>query len=69
MAYAVYITCIFCVYTNNVSKLNIEILHAGQGRGTSLAPQTLSSKRLDVDDIHLMISFHIHNTYPLTYSY
>ncbi len=26
----------------------MEILHAGQGRGTWLAPQTVSSKRLDV---------------------
>ena len=28
----------------------MEILHAGQGRGTSLAPQTVSSKRLDEFD-------------------
>ncbi len=42
-----YITCIFCVYTNNTPKFNTEILHAGQGRGILFAPQTVSSKRLD----------------------
>ncbi len=38
---------IFCVYTNDIPKLNMEILHAGQGSRTSLVPQTVSSKRLD----------------------
>jgi hypothetical protein len=30
-----YIRCIFCVCTNDIPKLNMAILHAGQGRGTS----------------------------------
>ncbi len=39
-----YIICIFCVHSNDIPKLDMEILHAGQGRGTLLAPQTVSSK-------------------------
>ncbi len=46
-----YIICIFCVHTIDIPKLNMEILHAGQGRGTSLSrPQTVSSKHLDEID-------------------
>ncbi len=44
--YVMYIICIFCVHTNDIPKLNMQILHAGQGRG-SLSPQTVSSKHLD----------------------
>ncbi len=31
IGYALYIICIFCEYTDDIPKLNMEILHAGQG--------------------------------------
>ncbi len=37
-------------YTNDIPKLNMEILHPGQGCRTLLVPQTVSSKRLDEID-------------------
>jgi hypothetical protein len=42
--------CILYAYTNDIPKLNMEMLPAGQGRGTSLATQTVSSKRLVEND-------------------
>ncbi len=32
--YAMYMICIFFVYTNDIPKLNMEMLHEGQARGT-----------------------------------
>jgi hypothetical protein len=50
--YVMYIIRIFCVHTNDIPKLNMEILHAGQGRATSLAPHTVSFKHLyDIDGL------------------
>jgi hypothetical protein len=59
--YTMYITYIYIVntekldsilhvYTNDIPKLNMEMLPSGQGRWTSLATQTVSSKRLDEID-------------------
>ncbi len=42
--------CIFFVYTDDIPKLNMEILHAGQGHRTSLVQQTVSSTCLDAID-------------------
>jgi hypothetical protein len=41
-----YMLCKLYVYTNDIPKLNMEMLPAGQGRGTFLVTQTVSSKRL-----------------------
>ncbi len=47
IVYAMYMLCILYVYTNDIPKPNMEMLPAGQGRRTSFATQTVSSKRLD----------------------
>ena len=52
--YAWHIPCIYYVYQrilNWISRnFKCEVFLAGQGRGTSLAPQTVSSQRLDEID-------------------
>ncbi len=45
-----YMLCILYAYTNDIPKLNMEMLPAGQGHRTSLVTQTVSSKRLDEID-------------------
>ncbi len=42
-----YTICIYFVYTDDVPKLNMKILYAGQGRRILLVTQTVSSKCLD----------------------
>jgi hypothetical protein len=50
IGYSMYMLCIVYVYFIDIHKLNMEMLPAGQGRGTSLATHTVSSRRLDEID-------------------
>jgi hypothetical protein len=45
-----YMLCKLYVYTIDIPKLNMEMMPAGQGRGKSLATQTVSFKHLDEID-------------------
>jgi hypothetical protein len=54
MAYAIHMICIFCGVYTDIPKLNVELLHAGQGHNTLLAPPTVSFKCLDEIDADIL---------------